>query len=121
MTALVCCYGCDTCSGETDGTGTVVDNPERIEACDDDDANTINDTQNDGCECVGTPIVNGCTDASACNYNPVQTKTTARMRSPHAPVVPIRVLVTPAASATIDDGSCEFTSCAGCTDAAACN
>ena len=36
----------------------------------------------------------GCTDASACNYDP---------------------------TATTDDGTCEFTSCAGCTDPAACN
>ena len=34
-------------------------------------------------------IVNGCTDASACNYN---------------------------AAANVDDGSCEFLTCAGCTD-----
>ncbi|WP_306641918.1 lamin tail domain-containing protein [Sanyastnella coralliicola] len=39
----------------------------------------------------GTP---GCTDVTACNYD---------------------------ASATIDDGSCEFVSCAGCTDPTACN
>jgi hypothetical protein len=36
----------------------------------------------------------GCTDTTACNYNP---------------------------SATADDGSCEFTSCLGCTDPTACN
>jgi hypothetical protein len=36
----------------------------------------------------------GCTDASACNYNP---------------------------SATTDNGTCEYTSCQGCTDANACN
>ena len=36
----------------------------------------------------------GCTDASACNYNP---------------------------NATVDDGSCDFASCSGCTDASACN
>ena len=36
----------------------------------------------------------GCTDASACNYD---------------------------AAATTDDGSCEFLSCAGCTDPGACN
>ena len=38
--------------------------------------------------------VPGCTDAGACNYNP---------------------------NATVDDGSCDFASCAGCTDASACN
>ena len=36
----------------------------------------------------------GCTDATACNYNP---------------------------NATEDDGSCEFGSCTGCTDESACN
>ena len=36
----------------------------------------------------------GCTDATACNYNP---------------------------NATTDDGSCDFSSCSGCTDPAACN
>ena len=36
----------------------------------------------------------GCTDATACNYNP---------------------------SATTDDGSCEFNSCAGCTEIFSCN
>jgi hypothetical protein len=36
----------------------------------------------------------GCTDETACNYNP---------------------------PANVDDGSCEYTSCAGCTDATSCN
>jgi hypothetical protein len=36
----------------------------------------------------------GCTDTNACNYNPV---------------------------ANVDDGSCEYSSCAGCTDSTACN
>ena len=36
----------------------------------------------------------GCTDATACNYDP---------------------------NATVDDGSCDFSSCSGCTDAMACN
>ncbi|MBI1266965.1 MAG: T9SS type A sorting domain-containing protein [Cryomorphaceae bacterium] len=47
--------------------------------------------------CVFPPVVveiEGCTDAAACNYN---------------------------ALATLDDGTCEFVSCAGCTDAGACN
>lgn len=43
---------CDSCSGETDGTGTVIDN----------------DLDNDGvCDADEIP---GCTDATACGYNP---------------------------------------------------
>ena len=41
--------------------------------CDDGDANTINDTYNSSCDCLGTdppPPNYGCTDSSACNYNP---------------------------------------------------
>ena len=52
----------------------------------------INDTDGDGtCD---EDEVQGCTNATACNYN---------------------------ADATENDGSCDFTSCAGCTDAGACN
>ena len=43
--------GCETCSGETDGTGTVVDN----------------DSDDDGV-CDADEIA-GCQDATACNYN----------------------------------------------------
>ena len=39
-------------------------------------------------------VVSGCTISNACNYNP---------------------------EATLDDGSCEYTSCAGCTDSSALN
>ena len=46
---------CDTCSGETDGTGTIVDN----------------DTDNDGV-CDLDELV-GCQDATACNYNAAAT------------------------------------------------
>jgi hypothetical protein len=42
--------------------------------------------------CVGSGF--GCTDATACNFNP---------------------------DATSDDGTCEYTSCVGCTDPEACN
>ncbi len=37
--------------------------------CDDGNANTINDVINGSCACVGTQIVNGCTNQQACNYN----------------------------------------------------
>ena len=40
---------------------------------------TINDVVSDECNCEGDPIVNGCTDNMACNYDP---------------------------SANVDDGSC---------------
>ena len=62
------------------------------ESCDDMDENTVNDIINDACVCAGD--VPGCTDSTACNYDD---------------------------TATIDDGSCEFDSCAGCTNADACN
>ena len=46
------------------------------------------------CVSAGGTDLPGCTDSAACNYD---------------------------ASATIDDGSCESTSCAGCIDSTACN
>ncbi|MEY2938082.1 MAG: hypothetical protein RL062_671, partial [Bacteroidota bacterium] len=60
-----------------DGTCLVVGN-----ACDDADPNTINDIVTADCICVGTVIVLGCMDATACNYSDV---------------------------ANMDDGSCLFT------------
>ena len=48
----------------------------------------------DGAGVFGLTPAEGCTEASACNYD---------------------------SAAVIDDGSCEFDSCAGCTDALACN
>ena len=49
---------CATCSGETDGTGTIVDN----------------DVDNDGV-CNSDEII-GCTDALACNYDATSTTDT---------------------------------------------
>ncbi len=37
--------------------------------CNDGNANTTNDVINNNCQCAGEAIVNGCTDAQACNYN----------------------------------------------------
>lgn len=71
--------GCDTCSGATDGTGTVVDNPGVGEACDDGNGATLNDTIQADCTCAGQ--LTGCTDGLASNYD---------------------------AAAVIDDGSCEY-------------
>jgi len=49
----------------SDGSCLFVDAP-----CDDDDPETINDVITAECECVGEPIVEGCMDAEACNFNP---------------------------------------------------
>ena len=54
------------------------------DACDDMDATTENDVLQDDCSCIGTLIeVLGCTDETACNYDP-------------------------SSGANTDDGSCEF-------------
>ena len=62
---------CDECSGETDGTGVIVDNDSDNDGlCDNEDPcpeDPDNDTNNNGvwdCE-----EVTGCTDDTACNYN----------------------------------------------------
>jgi len=71
----------DDCIGECGGSAIPG------AACDDGDANTSNDTYNADCNCVGeTAGVSGCTDASACNFNP---------------------------DATEDDGSCAVNDCNG--------
>ena len=70
--------GCDACSGETDGTGTVIDNDSDDDGvCDEDEIDGCTDplyeeynssaTDDDGsCE---TLTLAGCTDELACNYN----------------------------------------------------
>lgn len=49
--------------------------------CNDNNPNTMNDSIDANCNCVGTLIVPGCTNPAACNYNPL---------------------------ATVDDGTCLF-------------
>jgi uncharacterized delta-60 repeat protein len=39
--------------------------------CDDNNPNTINDSINPDCICIGNVIVYGCTDPLSCNYNPL--------------------------------------------------
>lgn len=39
--------------------------------CNDNNPNTINDIIDANCNCTGTPIVEGCMNPAACNYNPL--------------------------------------------------
>ena len=58
------------------------------DACDDGDALTLNDAYDANCNCTGEPVIAGCTDSMACNYNP---------------------------QANVDDGSCaELDECGVC-------
>lgn len=104
---VTCTYatGCDTCSGATDGTGTVVDgdsdndnvcNADEVSGCLTPGACNYNPAATDAATCDFSSC-QGCTDSSACNYD---------------------------ATATQSDGSCTYPptgydDCAGtiCTDA----
>ena len=63
----------------------------------------------------------GCTDATACNYNPSATTDdgSCDYSSCSGCTDPNACNYNPAAAT--DDGSCEFTSCAGCTEVFSCN
>ena len=122
---LQCVYatGCDTCSGETDGTGTVLDG----------------DADDDGtCDAAE---VNGCTDANACNYNENATEEDGSCQYLDACGVcggtgvdtdgdgvcdaeEIVGCMNSAAcnydASATDNAGCDFTSCVGCMDPTAC-
>ena len=99
--------GCETCSGETDGTGTIVDN----------------DADDDGV-CDADEIA-GCQDATACNYNENATdddgscifvdgicETCSGETDGTGTIVD---------NDADDDGVCDADEIAGCQDATACN
>ena len=96
--------GCDTCSGETDGTGTVVDN----------------DSDDDGV-CDADEIA-GCQDANACNYN-------ASATDDDGSCVLLDGICETCSEDGLsvvdndsdDDGVCDADEVAGCTDNTACN
>ena len=82
------CTDADACN--YDPTAVLLDNSCVFPGfpCDDGDDMTINDTVGEDCNCAGEAVVNGCTDSSACNYDP---------------------------SANVDDGSCaELDECGVC-------
>jgi uncharacterized delta-60 repeat protein len=53
-------------ANQNDGSCTYPDAP-----CDDNNPDTMNDTYNSSCDCVGMQIVPGCMDPAACNFNPL--------------------------------------------------
>ncbi len=76
----------------TDDDGSCVLLTDDCDSCDGEGGITDGDTDDNGiCD---VDQIDGCTDQTACNYNPL---------------------------ANADDASCEFTSCAGCIDVNACN
>ncbi len=97
---------CDTCSGETDGTGTIVDN----------------DTDNDGV-CDLNEVI-GCQDATACNYNTAATDS-ADCDYPDG-ICETCSGETDGSGVTVDndgdgDGVCNADEIQGCQDNTACN
>ena len=99
-----CIYpaGCETCSGATDGTGTVVDN----------------DSDNDGiCDANEIP---GCDDDTACNFDAAATENDGSCDFADGPcdVCEGGSVVTSDADG---DGVCDADEIAGCSDAGACN
>ncbi|MEO0403505.1 MAG: LamG-like jellyroll fold domain-containing protein, partial [Bacteroidota bacterium] len=98
--------GCETCSGETDGTGVVVDN----------------DADGDGV-CDADEIV-GCQDATACNYNTAATDAAPcefadeACESCSGEIDGSGVVVLSDADG---DGVCDADEIVGCQDATACN
>ena len=105
-TACVFPFGCETCSGETNGTGTVVDN----------------DSDGDGvCD---ADEISGCQVASACNYNASATDAgtvciyAAGCESCSGPTDGTGTIL---ANDDDNDGVCNADEIAGCQNSAACN
>ena len=98
--------GCDTCSGETDGTGTIVDN-------DSDDDGVCNDDE-----------VTGCTDSLACTYSDLATEDDNSLCI-FATGCDICSGETDGTGTVVDndlddDGVCDDDEVMGCTDSLAC-
>ena len=103
-----CVYpsGCEICSGETDGSGTILDN----------------DSDNDGV-CNQNEII-GCDDSLACNYN--DSTTDATLTCLYASGCDVCSGASDGTGTVIDndednDGVCNADEIEGCQDAAACN
>lgn len=88
--------------------------------CDDNNPNTINDSINPDCNCIGEVIVLGCTDPLSCNYNPLANQNDGSCTYPDAPCDDNN-------PDTMDDTYNSTCDCVGiqmvpgCMDPAACN
>ena len=101
--------GCDTCSGETDGTGTVVDNDADDDGvCDADEIVGCTDNNPGG---DGTPI--------ACNYNPSATDSDNSLCT--YPSENYLDCDGNCNNDTDEDGVCDEIEVSGCQDEDACN
>ena len=87
------------------------------DTCDDMDATTINDMINDACECVGEPIVEGCTDPEACNFDPNANSDDGTCDELDA----VGVCGGDCFADTNNDGECDEIITEGCTNVQACN
>jgi hypothetical protein len=63
-TPAACNY--NPAANQDDGTCILVGDP-----CDDNDPNTVFDQISVNCNCVGQPMIMGCMDQAACNFNPL--------------------------------------------------
>ena len=99
---------CDTCSGQTDGSGTVIDNDaDDDDVCDDDE-------------------VTGCADATACNYDADPTTDTDNSLCVYPTGCETCSGQTDGTGTVVDndaddDSVCDADEVTGCTDATACN
>jgi hypothetical protein len=101
---LLCVYvteGCETCSGELDGTGSVIDN----------------DLDNDGV--CNADEISGCQDATACNYDATATDSDGSCEGLFG--CTDNTYYEYDQEATCDNGSCSTPIVFGCTDSTAFN
>jgi len=73
------------------------------------------------CVTADTNDTPGCTDSTACNYNPNATLDDGSCESSSCAGCTNSNACNYDSSTTLDDGSCEYTTCAGCNNANACN
>ena len=71
--------------------------------------------------CTVPATVLGCTDGSACNYDPAATSDDGSCEYTSCAGCTNPVACNYDATATIDDGACDLVSCYGCADSGACN